>query len=135
VPGTDSCSAAKQSLFKHLVGAGSRLDRTQLGLSQSGSGPVDEHTYRPRRGNQLKVPTVRRLRPLARVEQVASVDQFTELTLTGRSSTKGSTCMAAKSAHPGHDNHVIMECGSHEGPGTRYAKRTCGNRGVSTRRE
>jgi len=37
-----------------------------------------------------KVPTVCRLRPLARVEQVASVGQITELILTGRSWTKGS---------------------------------------------
>jgi hypothetical protein len=32
-----------------------------------------------------------KLRPLARAEQVASVGQVTELTLTGRSWTKGST--------------------------------------------
>ena len=31
-----------------------------------------------------------KLRPLARVEQVASMGQVTELTLTGRSWTKGS---------------------------------------------
>ena len=37
-----------------------------------------------------KVPMVRRLRPLARVEQVASMGQVTELTLTGRSWTEGS---------------------------------------------
>jgi hypothetical protein len=63
---------------------------------------------------------VRRLRPLARVEQVASMGQVTELTLTGRSWTK-TACMAVQSARPGHDHHVIMEPGSREGPGTRYA--------------
>ena len=37
-----------------------------------------------------KVPMVRRPRPLARMEQVASMGQVTEPTLTGRSWTKGS---------------------------------------------
>ena len=56
------------------------------------------------------------------MEQVASVGQITELTLTGRSWTKGS--MAVQSARPGHDYQVIMGPGSREGPGTRYAGRT-----------
>jgi hypothetical protein len=56
------------------------------------------------------------------VEQVASMGQITELTLTGRSWTKGS--MAVQSARPGHDYQVIMGPGSREGPGTRYAGRT-----------
>jgi hypothetical protein len=50
------------------------------------------------------------------VEQVASVGQVTELTLTGRSWTKGSM-MAVQSARPGHSRYVIMELGSREGAG------------------
>src|SRR5262249_23989072 len=56
-----------------------------------------------------------RLRPLARVEQVASVGQVTELTLTGRSWTKGST-WAVQSARSGHSHNIIMEPES-RGPG------------------
>ena len=51
---------------------------------------------------------------------MASAGQITELTLTGRSWTKGSK-MAVQSARPGHDIYIIMEPGSREvrGPGMR----------------
>src|SRR5260221_6373047 len=44
---------------------------------------------------------------------MASVGQITELTLTGRSWTKGGK-MAVQSARPGHDIYIIMEPGSRE---------------------
>src|SRR6266853_1400093 len=66
------------------------------------------------------LPTAKVRRPLAQRAQMASVGQITELTLTGRSCTKGSK-MAVQSARPGHDIHIIMEPGSREvrGPGMR----------------
>ena len=66
------------------------------------------------------LPTATVRRPLAQRAQMASAGQITELTLTGRSWTKGSK-MAVQSARPGHDNHIVMEPGSREvrGPGMR----------------
>jgi hypothetical protein len=74
---------------------------------------------RPTRKPVVPDPTTVR-RPLAQRAQMASVGQITELTLTGRSWTKGSK-MAVQSARPGHDIHIIMEPGSREawGPGMR----------------
>jgi hypothetical protein len=54
------------------------------------------------------------------MEQVASVGQVTELSSPGAHGPKAA-CMAVQSARPGHVHQVIMEPGSREGPGTRYA--------------
>jgi hypothetical protein len=66
------------------------------------------------------LPTATVRRPLARHAQMASAGQITELTLTGRSWTKGSK-MAVQSARSGHGIYITMEPGSREvrGPGMR----------------